>query len=149
MDAKLWKINFVNILNPLFLTVNTFTSGGGCHKMVYPYIITNHSNLKKCKLQRRPAATLNTIPERSNKLITWLVFPQFDGPQMTQRIVFGSMLPCLRFSFLADIICELSSKFVTRIVTGYRTNRMLFLSLSLSANREIDFDTSKLRRVYL
>src|SRR5580765_2452744 len=69
----------------------------------------------------------------SINLINTLDLPQFEGPQMMSRIVFGSMFPCLRISF-SSISRVLSSKFVTLIIVACRTNRMLSF-----ANHKSDF----------
>ena len=61
-----------------------------------------------------------------------LVLPQFDGPQMIARIVLGSISPCLRFSALPPIICDFTSQFVTRIISGCSTNFMLTKDYALS-----------------
>jgi len=81
----------------------------------------------------------------SNKLMRALVLPQFEGLQMIACMVLGSIAPCLRFSALFPIVRNLSSKFITRIINGCRTNFLLdregrigcYLYACKTANRSV------------
>jgi len=84
----------------------------------------------------------------SIKLIKAFVLPQLDGPQMMQRIVFGSKGPCLRISLTvsSDASCDrdstlLSIVIVVRIAFTYlcnahgRCNASEFFALFISSSR--------------